>query len=256
MRRVAYALFGNRAGQEVKRLGKLLTRARKTGEIPWGWINDSTRTEVAPFVVTDMNDLRSLNRSCPSFDPWLAQPVRVKVWSEKSIGGTLEPVLGRFLVPFTVHHGNTSTSVMHELAETTWTDNRELVVLYVGDHDPKGLRISEDDLPKRFAEYDVAHARIKRVALMKADAMRLADLKDPFKKDDSDADWYRRTTGLRYGVELEAIPSTELRDRVEAAILEEIRDADAWFRTMEASEVVRESWQAYVDQWPIPPIRG
>ena len=94
IRRVAYALFGNAAEDHVKKLGRLLTRARKMGVIPWEWINDSTRTEILPFVVEDMSGLRATNRACPSYDPWLHQPVRVKVWSEKSVGGTLEPVLG------------------------------------------------------------------------------------------------------------------------------------------------------------------
>jgi hypothetical protein len=40
----------------------------------------------------------------------------------------------------------------------------------------------------------------------------------PFKKQDPDAPWYQDRTGLNYGVELEAIPATELRDRVKAAI--------------------------------------
>jgi len=256
VRRVAYALFGNRAGAEVKRLGKLLTRARKEGTIPWAWISDSTRTEVPPFVVTDMGDLRALNRSCPHYDPWPHQGVRVKVWSEKSVGGTLEPVLQRLLVPFQVHHGNTSTTEVRRLAESTWRDTRRTVILYVGDHDPKGLRISEDDVPKRLVEYDVANAIVKRVGLLHADAVRLRDQQDPFKPQDSDVKWYRERTGLNYGVELEAIPSTELRDRVDTAIRAEITNVAAWNRVMDASQVVRESWEAYVDRWPAPAIQG
>lgn len=255
IRRVAYALFGNRAGLEVKRLGKLLTRARKSGVIPWAWITDSTRTEVEPFVVEDVAGVRGINRTCPAFDPWREQPTRVKVWSEKSIGGTLEPVLLQYLVGFLVLHGNTSTTSIRDLAESTWKDPRHLVVLYVGDHDPKGLRISEHDLPKRFCELEVENFTIRRVALTSLDAVRLREQRDRFKPNDSDVAWYRNETGLNYGVELEAIPSTELSDRVAAAIHAEIADVRAWNSTMEASRIVRESWQDYVDQWPAPSIR-
>jgi hypothetical protein len=55
------------------------------------------------------------------------------------------------------------------------------------------------------------------VALLREDAVRLIALKDTFKPGDSDIAWYRRHTGLDYGIELEAIPSTDLRDRVETA---------------------------------------
>src|SRR5262245_27765046 len=153
VRRVAYALFGNQAGAHVKKLGELLTRARKTGVIPWEWISDETRPERRPFVVDDMGDLRNVHRTCPDYDPWRQQQVRVVVWSEKSVGGTLAPVLDRLLVPFLVHHGNTSTTIMHATAESTRQDDRTLVILYVGDHDPKGLRISEDDIPRRLETY-------------------------------------------------------------------------------------------------------
>ena len=256
VRRVAYALFGNQAGQYVKKLGELLTRARKSGAIPWDWISDETRPERAPLVVTDVGGMRDLHRTCPDYDPWQEQAVRVVVWSEKSVGGTLAPVLDSLLVPFQVHHGNTSTTVMHNVARATREDDRRLVILYVGDHDPKGLRISEDDIPKRLADHRAADVRVKRLAILHGDAVRLVTVKDAFKPDDRDVNWYRRRTGLDYGVELEAIPSTELRDRVEAAIREEITNVGGWNRTMEMSRVVRESWQAYVDAWPASAIQG
>jgi|KBSMisStaDraftv2_1062788.scaffolds.fasta_scaffold18459_7 hypothetical protein len=256
VRRVAYALFGNRAGEEVKKLGKLLTRARKMGVIPWAWISDETRPERSPFVVNDTGEMRDVHRECPSYDPWRGQPVRVVVWSEKSVGGTLAPVLDRFLVPFLVHHGNTSTTIMHATAEATRYDERRLVILYVGDHDPKGLRISEDDVPTRLAEYGAVNVRVQRLALMRPDAVRLKKLQDPFKPGDPDIEWYRKRTGLGYGVELEAIPSTDLRERLTDAIRAEIVDVDAWNRVIDASDAVRESWEAYVDQWQAPSIRG
>lgn len=252
VRRVAYGLYGNQAGAHAKRVGELLTRARKTGEIPWEWISDETRPERAPFVAEDFGSMRDIQRACPNFDPWVNQPARVCVWSEKSVGGTLAPVLDDYLVPFRVHHGNTSTTIMRQTAESTRRDPRSLTILYVGDHDPKGLRISEDDIPKRLQAFGAINYRVRRLALLQDDAERLRDVRDAFKPDDKDVPWYRRRTGLNYGVELEAISSTDLRERVERAILEEIVDHDAWNRTMTASNAVRESWQTYVDQWPIP----
>ncbi len=256
VRRIAYALFGNQAGARVKKLGELLTRARKSGVIPWAWISDETRLERRPFVVNDTGDMRDMHRDCPDYDPWREQPVRVVVWSEKSVGGTLAPVLDRFSVPFLVHHGNTSTTVMHATASQTRADSRHLVILYCGDHDPKGLRISEDDLPKRLAIYGAVNVQVRRLALVHADAVRLKELHDPFKPNDQDIAWYCARTGLSYGVELEAIPSTELRDRVEVAIRAEIVDVESWDRVTAASRVVRESWQDYVDRWQAPAIQG
>jgi hypothetical protein len=256
VRRVAYGLFGNQADDFVKKLGKQLSRARKRGWIPWEWISDDTRREVGPYIVEDMGELRRLKGTCPSYDPWPSQAKRVVIWSEKSLGGTLQPVIDDLLVGFQVHHGNTSDTVMHQAAE--WCrahPTHLLIILYVGDHDCKGLRISEDDIPKRMRDERVTNYRVTRVAILQpdAEAVRVED-RDAFKPKDPDISWYCAKTGLSYGVEVEAIPSTDLRERVEAAIKAEIVDVAAWNRVMEASRVVRESWEAYVDRWPIPTL--
>ncbi len=256
IRRVAYALFGNQADALVKKLGKQLGNARKRGLIPWEWISDDTRPSIMPFVVEDMNDLRSMNAVCPSYDPWPSQGVRVVIWSEKSLGGTLKPLLESYLVEFQVHHGNSSLTWIHEYAR--WTrqhPHRRLVILYVGDHDCKGLRISEDDIPKRMRERGATNWQVKRVAILQADAVATdPSLRDRFKPKDKDIAWYRQHTGLGYGVEVETLPSNVLRDRLEAAINAEITNIEAWNRTVAASQIVRESWESYVQQWPMPSI--
>jgi len=259
VRRVCYALHGNQADDFVKRVGRQLANARKRGLIPWEWISDDTRPSIRPYVAEDMNHLRDMKASCPSFDPWPAQGVRPVIWTEKSLGGTLAPLLEQYLVEFQVHHGNSSLTEFHKYAQ--WTRRHpdvRLIIIYVGDHDPKGLRISEDDIPKRMRERGAINWEIRRVALLREDAMavRVTD-RDAFKKADKDIAWYRKHARLSYGVEVEAIPSTVLRDRVEAALEACITDSDAWNRTMDASEAVRESWESYVAAWrpkSIPPL--
>jgi hypothetical protein len=204
-----------------------------------------------------MNDLRHMNAVCPDYNPWPSQGARVVIWSEKSLGGTLKPILDEYLVSFHVQHGNTSDTVIHKAAE--WCRQHPtmvLVILYVGDHDPKGLRISEEDIHKRLGgDEGITNYIVHRVAILRSDveAVRRED-RDAFKPKDPDIAWYVRRTGLSYGVEVEAIPSTELRDRVEAAIKAEITNAEAWHRTINASQTVRESWQEYVQRWPMPAI--
>jgi hypothetical protein len=256
VRRVCYALFGNQAESTVKKLGKQLVNARRRGLIPWDWISDDTRPSIMPFVVEDMNDLRNMNAACPSYDPWPGQGKRVVIWSEKSLGGTLKPILETYLVEFQVHHGNSSWTELRKAAQ--WTKahpHLRLVILYVGDHDCKGLRISEDDIPKRMSDRGARNWECHRVAILRADAEAVDETdRDAFKEKDKDIGWYCARTGLSYGVEVEALPSNILRDRVEADIIAQITDPEAWHRTTAASQIVRESWEAYVDQWPVPPI--
>ena len=258
VRRVAYALVGNQAEQWVKKLSKLLTRARKDGLIPWSWIADDSRPERLPYVVEDVEQLRLYGTSIPSFDPWLSQKAVVVVWSEKSVGGTLAPVLDRYLVPFQVQHGHTSTTIIRARAVRTARDprGRRLVVIWVGDHDASGWDMSERDAPGRLVEYglDPADFTVTRVAITRRDVDDLEAFRDPVKTSDTRTPAYVRATGLRFGVELEALDSRVLRQRVEDAIRSHITDPAAWDRAMAASEAVRASWETYARAWRPPAI--
>ncbi len=55
---------------------------------------------------------------------------------------------------------------MHQLAVQTQRDPRRTILLYVGDHDPKGLRIAEDDIPMRLATFGAVNVTVRRIALL------------------------------------------------------------------------------------------
>jgi hypothetical protein len=258
VRRACYAMFGNRAGEWTQKMGGLLTRARKDGTIPWSWIDDESRPKRVPYVVEGNDQLDENLGLIPSYDPWHSQNVRVEVWSEKSVGGTLAPVLDEYLVPFQVHHGFTSTTVARKAAQSARRGLSKLVIFHVGDHDASGLYISEVDIPKRLREYGAIDFEVRRLAVTRADVKELWQFRDPVKEADSRTAWYTKTTGLKFGVELEAMSSNVLRERVRTAIQSCITDVAAWNRVMHASSVVSESWREYAANWPRPavPIPG
>ena len=257
-RRVAYALFGNQAGVMASKIGKLCGRLIERDELPLDWYDDSSRAYVKPYVVEDMDAMVDLNRGVPNFDPWASQPVRVVVWSEKAVGGTLKPVLDQYAVPFLNTSGWNSLKMMMEEARRARIDPRRLVILYVGDHDACGLRMSAADIPTRFAKYGALPSdwEIRRVAITRTDfeTMRSRGLTDTIKDKDPNKVWYVKNTGLHVGVELETLPAPELRKRVYTAVRACIEDRAAWNRVKTASEAVRASWEAYVDHWPRPHV--
>jgi hypothetical protein len=253
-RRCAYALFGNKAGAMAAKVGGLIGRMLEDGSLPLAWVDDSSRTEVKPYAVENMDAFADLARSAPDFDPWQGQPIRLKCWSEKAVGGTLAPVLDALCVPYLNTSGWNSRVMLMREAELSRRDPRRLVIIYVGDHDAAGLRMSEDDLPRRLTEYGAKRFEIRRVAMTRADDNALPGLRDPVKKQDPNAAWYLKTTGLRHGIELEALPAPELRARVEAAIRACIEDVKGWNRVMAVSKTVRQSWQDYAERWPRPQV--
>jgi len=75
------------------------------------------------------------------------------------VRGVLAPVLDEYAVGFRVMHGFASAIAVYDVAQDH--DGRDLIVLYVGDFDPSGLFMSEEDLPARLAKYDGDHVELK-----------------------------------------------------------------------------------------------
>jgi hypothetical protein len=175
-RGVGYKLFTaglipSMSRNEMQRVYRLLKEARERGDIPWEWIVDETRD--FERVATWKNpDARTVARSYRR-DFWNQQPVRCEVWSEKgTIRGVLGPVLDEYAVGFRVMHGYGSATVVHNISDDD--DGREVIALYVGDFDPSGMNMSEEDLPKRLDEYDGGHVTVKRIALTRGAVGRAA----------------------------------------------------------------------------------
>src|SRR5262249_2174019 len=136
------------ARAEVHRVYRLCNGARERGRIPWEWIVDETRAvERTPTWANPAAYARCVARSYRR-DFWNQQPVRCEVWSEKgTVRGVLGPVLDHYAVGFRVIHGFSSATTVYDVSQDD--DGRELIALYVGDFDPSGLYMSEEDLPTR-----------------------------------------------------------------------------------------------------------
>ncbi len=256
-RRVAYALHGNQAGRMASKVGKLCGRLIDDGRLDLDWYDDSSRAYVMPNVVEDLHALVELNRSVPDFDPWGTQPHRVVCWSEKSVGGTLKPTLDQYSIPFLNTSGWNSRKMLMEEAKRTQGSTRRLIILYVGDHDACGSRMSADDIPRRMAQYGATNWELRRVAITRSDfdVMQSRGLTDAMKPKDPNRQWYIAKTGLHVGVELETLPAPVLRQRLKNAIVKCIADRPAWQAVQTASAAIRASWETYVDAWPRPQLR-
>src|SRR5262245_44507861 len=168
-RGVGYKLFAqglipSMEKKEMQRVYRLLKESREQGHIPWEWIVDETRS--LERVSTWDNPAQYALCVARSYrlDFWNQQPVRCEVWSEKgTVPGGHQPVVELYAVGFRVMHGFSSATTVYDVSQDD--DGRKLVALYVGDFDPSGLFMSEKDLPKRLAEYEGDHVRLKRIAL-------------------------------------------------------------------------------------------
>jgi hypothetical protein len=250
-RGVGYKLFTaglipSMARSEMARVYRLLREAREREIIPWDWIVDETRT--LERVSTWSNPAEFARCVARSYrrDFWDQQPYRVQVLSEKgTVRGVLAPLLDRYAVGFLAVHGFTSATAAHDVAEDY--DGRDLVVLYVGDLDPSGMFMSEEDLPARFAKYDGDHIQLRRIALTREQVRSLPSFPASDKKKDPRYRWFRNNHGDRCW-ELDAMDPNDLRDCVEQEIVRLI-EPTAWQRCEIVNAAEEESLKSILAKW-------
>jgi hypothetical protein len=168
------------------------------------------------------------------------------VWSEKgTVRGVLAPILDRYAVGFRVMHGFTRATTVYDMAQGD--DGRELIILYVGDYDPSGLYMSEQDLPDRIAKYGGDHITIRRIALRREHVSDLPSFPASDKRKDPRYGWFVPNYGKRCW-ELDALDPNGLRDCVEQEIIGLI-EPTAWRRCEVVNKAEQESLHTILDSW-------
>jgi hypothetical protein len=249
-RGIGYKLFTaglipSMARSEMQRVYRLLRLAREQGIIPWEWIVDETRSlERTPTWADPAAYARCVTRSYRR-DFWNQQPARCEVWSEKgTVRGVLGPVLDHYAVGFRVMHGFSSATAVYDISQD---GDRELIALYVGDLDPSGVFMSEEDLPKRLADYGGDHITLSRIALTEEQVVRLPSFPATEKRADPRYRWFRS----RYGDqcwELDAMDPNDLRECVEAQI-QALIEPVAWARCDQVNRAELESLKTVIGKW-------
>jgi hypothetical protein len=249
----ARGLISSMKKNEMQRVYRLLKQAREQDIIPWEWIVDETRSLEKSATWDDPEQyMRTLERGYRR-EFWNQQPVRCEVVSEKgTVRGVLAPVLDRYGVGFRVMHGFTSATSAYELSQDD--DGRKLVLLYVGDFDPSGMYMSEEDLPARFNKYEGDHIELKRVALRR-DPTRdhvtaLLSFPASDKRKDPRYKWFVSGYGERCW-ELDAMDPNDLRACVKAAI-NELIEPIAWERCETVNKAEQESIRGFLRRWNAP----
>jgi hypothetical protein len=231
---------------EMQRVYRLLREAREQGRIPWEWIVDETRELEKVATWSDPEAYAGTVARSYRRDFWNQQPHRVQVWSEKgTVRGVLAPVLDQYAVGFLAVHGFSSATVAHDIAEDY--DGRDLIVLYVGDYDPSGLFMSQQDLPARFTKYKGDHIKLKRIALTRKQVTGLPSFLARDKRKDPRYGWFVRQYGHRCW-ELDAMDPNDLR----ACVKNEIRkliEPVAWRRCETMNMDEQESLRHVLDRW-------
>jgi hypothetical protein len=210
VRTVYYRLLGTgkypKGAGLASRVSEHVSNARRAGVIPWEAISDSSAERLGPRSWSDDREwLEEAHSWAEDFrlDRQDEQPQRLLVWCEaKGMAPMLSSVVDEYGIDVS-GSGYDSTTIRHEVGESTWALDVPLVVLHVGDLDPDGRAIyhaaAEDVIA--WAEAGGGEAEFLRLAVTPQQVAAL-DLPD----DPTHAGW----------VQAEAIAPDEM-----AAILRE-----------------------------------
>ena len=225
---------------------KNITRdARWSGEIRFDQLFDGLREARKPSTWSGLPAFMRTVKQSYALDHWKDQTDYVEVWCEKdAIISVFDDITEELQVTVRSLRGFNSLSACHQAATDLLKISKPITIYYLGDHDPSGENIAEnaednlrkmfDFLDRPFKDFD-----FERIAVFPEDIKAFNLQTVPTKKGDTRTKDFHAIHG-EVGVELDALPMSEIRERVESAIWSHI-DMDAWSScdTQEEEDVVR-----------------
>jgi hypothetical protein len=200
--------------KSYKNLGSLLSDARLAGLVDWEAIEDRVRQPVVPTEFASLGELVDAAISSYRLPRWEGQRNYVELWVEKdALAGVLQPIARKFHVTLMVNRGYSSSSAMFESAERYKEiyhrdASRNLVLLYLGDHDPSGEDMVRDVQDR--LELFGAPVEVRKIALTMDQVRKYKPPPNPAKLSDSRAEAYIAKHGA-HSWEVDALDPTELR---------------------------------------------
>ncbi|MDQ3257041.1 MAG: hypothetical protein M3R15_24640 [Acidobacteriota bacterium] len=227
-------------------VSELLRDARKSGDIPWEWIEDRLRRPRTVGMWSDLSAFAETVRRAYRRDVWTTQPNYIEVWLEKdALSGIFEDVLRDYGVTLNVGRGFDGWDSIRN-AGNRYIEHGGVTILYFGDFDPSGEDMVRS-LRERIDEYleiadepfgdGIVDVEIIKCALTAADIARYNLPSDFAKKTDSRAKKFIAKHG-DVSVELDALPVAVLRDRLQSEVAERL-DLDALEKVKETEDAER-----------------
>ena len=204
-------------------VGRLLLQLRRSGEVPFGWIADSTRWVRKPRSYSSLEDALASCARTYRRNLWDEQDASVEIWCEKdALAGVLYQETHLWDVPLMVCRGFSSATFLYAAARAIEEQGKPAFLYYFGDHDPSGL-VVDRSVEKGLREYAPGAAiHFERVAVLPWQVERWDLPTRPTKKKDPRSKAFQGES-----VEVDAIPPDRLRALVRGCIERHV-DQHAW----------------------------
>ena len=218
--------------KSYKQTTSIVNDARIAGLIDWDAIEDRTRSFEQRSRWSSPHDILRASANQYHTDPWQTQERRIFLVVEKeALVGVFQRVCHEFDVPLLAARGYPSASVVRDFAkrEIEENDDKDVLILHFGDHDPSGIDMTRD-LEDRFEMFGLGgDFTLKRMALNYDQIEELKPPPNPAKATDARFVNYRKRFGSS-SWELDALPPQVLSDMARREIVAniDIAEWDAW----------------------------
>ncbi len=207
--------------REYKKLGSIINNARLAGYISWDAIVDRTRQEQGDSHWEDPGEVLQTVAEQFTIDTRETQPVYMEVWVEKdALIGVLEGICDSLDVTYMSCRGYISQSAMWRAAlrfNTQEEAGKDVVLLYLGDHDPSGINMGHD-IQNRFEIFET-ETMVQRIALTDEQIDEHSPPPNPAKVTDSRYAAYQKKHGDQ-SWELDALKPQVLTKIIHKAVNE------------------------------------
>lgn len=236
--------------RSYKRLGNLVSNARRAGLIDWHMIEDRNRGTSRPSHWSDPGEIIKAALYSFRIDKWEDQPVHVEVMVEKdALSGVLEPVCRDLDIGITANKGYSSSSMMYVIGKRFQRMagmGKDVCVLYLGDHDPSGIDMTRDVF-ERIELYSRGSIEMVRLALNMDQIDMWQPPENPAKESDSRFSSYVDLYGSS-SWELDAVEPSILANLVRTAVLER-RDEKLWKKAIRSEDKMRDELREFADRY-------
>jgi len=171
--------------RNYKRLGAIISNARLAGLLDWNQMVDRTREVRELSHWEDPADIIDTCSRQFRIDTRADQKYYVEVWVEKdALAGVVVPACQELDVACLVCRGFVSQSAVWQASGRFLLQERNCVLLYLGDHDPSGIDMTRD-IDDRLNMTFGACVDVRRIALTMEQIEEYSPPPNPAKMTDS-----------------------------------------------------------------------
>jgi len=210
---------------EYAKISKLLKEGRMAGIVDWEAIEDRLRVPYLPYWNIDPKEAIEDTVKQYRLNRQRGQETYVEVWVEKdALSGVLKKVTSKYHVKLLVNRGYGSVTAIHDAYKRYSVEiehGRNIVLLYLGDHDPSGMDMIRD-INSRIGEMLEVQGmygslEVRPIALTMGQIRKYNPPENPAKLTDPRAKWYIEKFGYK-SWELDALEPKVLNNLVSSEI--------------------------------------